>query len=106
MLKTINSTSIEEFVNSFQYKFNQPVNTDEVKLVFNLMSENHINILYTELDDYILNITQQMDDMPLPHAKYFELDGILYDTTPEYEELDDKRSKAQEILNILEICEF
>jgi hypothetical protein len=92
------------FINYFTFRGTSLQNIEEAKLTINLMSEENIDRLQTELLDYIADLEQEMDDMPLQHSNTFNLDGILYETTKEYDELEDQKSKAQEILNIIALC--
>ena len=99
--------TISEFISTFKFNNNVP-DTDEVILVFNLMTEDQLDILYSEISDYISALKTAMEEkeLYLPQVEVASYYGAyLWEVEPDYEylELENNRSKAQEILNILSL---
>ncbi len=87
---------MEVFVN----KFND--DTEETLLAFRLMTDWQVSALSEELYDYLEQLNQDIDDLPLTY-NYNAVDGIIWETTPEYDRLMALRSKAQELYNCIQI---
>ena len=93
---------LTQFINTFSTnKYGDP-NIDEVYLCFRLMNKDQLSIMYTELDDFLSGINTQLEDMPLGDKLEEYYGACLYDTTPEYDELEELRSKTQEIFNVIQ----
>jgi len=66
------------------------------------MNKDQLSIMFTELEDFLSEITTNLEDMPLGDTIEEYYGACLYDTTPEYDELEKLRSKTQEIYNVIQ----
>jgi len=95
---------VEAFISTFKDNY-----IDEAKLCFSLMSEVNLDIIQSELLEYIRDLDQEMEEyaLYLPEIDIAEYYGSrLSEIKPDvnYQDLLNKRSKAQELFNISELC--
>ena len=93
---------LTQFINTFSTNKSGDPNTDEVYLCFRLMNKDQLAIMHNQLDNFLSEINAQLEDMPLGDKLEEYYGACLYDTTPEYDELEELRSKAQEIFNVIQ----
>jgi len=83
------TNSIEKFISTIKFnKFGNVDNVDELQLTFNLMSEENLSIVISELEALLASIDESFLYMPMRFSQQ-HFDGIIsqYETTAKEDEL-------------------
>lgn len=101
---------LSQFINKFQFTNKGSIVVETAKPEISQLSEDQLDILQSELVEYISDLNFKLEDMELTMpvsvaAEYYG--SYLYDIEPtdEYNNLLKQISKAQEVLNVCELCE-
>lgn len=103
-MTTITINGVEAFISTFTFNKAGSVNYQEIEFICNELTDEYVNMLIDQLETYISNIQNSLDEGEYKQGTYYfntDPDYISYEESDEELEALDQISKAQEILNAI-----